>query len=320
MVAARSHKMRTTTAIRYIIGLAGLLMGSEGAPADILYVSSPSRIEKFDANGTDLGTFANVHATGLAFDSGGNLYAAIGNTIEKFGPDGTDLGTFANTGLSVPGGLAFDQTGNLYVANLADSTIMKFAPNGTASLFAQPDSLSAPNWNLANPVGLAFDSSGNLFVANSGNGAITRFDSTGAYTLACYLGANSYPNGLAVDHQGNFYVANNWPGSCPNGIYRNGLSLSLVTWNSYISCTSGLAFDSSDNLYAVRFNGPFGPTELDKIAPDGTISVLATSGSFDAYSFIAVQPVPEPSIFALAGIGAVGLAIFSRRRPRCARS
>lgn len=103
-------------------------------------------IEKFSTNGDYLGSFATGlnQPWGLAFDSGGNLYAsnsstnrALANTIVKFLPDGT-RSTFATafSGLSSPRGLAFDSGGNLYVANAGNGTIEKFTPDGTGSLFA----------------------------------------------------------------------------------------------------------------------------------------------------------------------------------------
>ena len=57
------------------------------------------------------------------------------NTIEKFTPGGVGS-VFASTGLNGPNGLAFDSAGNLYAAISAISTIEKFTPGGVGSLFA----------------------------------------------------------------------------------------------------------------------------------------------------------------------------------------
>ena len=43
---------------------------------------------------------------------------------------------FANTGLVLPIGLAFDAGGNLYAANGGNNTIERFTPGGVASVFA----------------------------------------------------------------------------------------------------------------------------------------------------------------------------------------
>ena len=86
----------------------------------------------------------------IAFDAAGRLYAAnfFSDTIERFAANGTDLGTFASTGLNGPVGLAFDPSGNLYVANFFDGTIEQFAPDGTdlgafaSGLSGMPDYLT----------------------------------------------------------------------------------------------------------------------------------------------------------------------------------
>ena len=102
----------------------------------------------------------------LAFDSGGNLYAAdaVSVTIFKFAPDGTRTvfaGPSAFTATQVPAGLAFDASGNLFVTTLnnrPDDAILMFTPTGMESTFAT---------GLNNPHGMAFDASGNLFVAET---------------------------------------------------------------------------------------------------------------------------------------------------------
>src|SRR5207247_1379397 len=90
------------------------------------YVSDIGKdtIEKFDINGVDLGTFADVSSglsgpRGLVFDFTGNLYATDGsNSILKFDPLGNaTVFADASTGLSNSYGMTFDLSGNLYVAN-----------------------------------------------------------------------------------------------------------------------------------------------------------------------------------------------------------
>jgi hypothetical protein len=57
---------------------------------------------------------------------------------------------------------------------------MKFAPNGTGSLFAST--------GLDFPKGLAFDSSGNLYAANLGNNTIEEFAPNGTASLFASTG------------------------------------------------------------------------------------------------------------------------------------
>src|SRR5262249_16432455 len=109
------------------------------------------------------GPSADVFASGVTFDSAGNLFVMVGDntdpneasTIYKFTP-----GAVQSTFGSVPGqgfGLAFDGAGNLYAADAVDEIIYKFTTDGTRTVFA----------SLTNggPVGLAFDKAGNLFVS-----------------------------------------------------------------------------------------------------------------------------------------------------------
>ena len=80
------------------------------------------------------------------------------NTVEVFSlRRGVDRGTFATP--ANPTGLVFDDAGNLYVSsdNRAAYSILKFAPDGTGSIFA--------NSGLRGPHALVFDTTGNLYVA-----------------------------------------------------------------------------------------------------------------------------------------------------------
>jgi hypothetical protein len=118
------------------------------------YQPSPydNMIEEFSTNFTYIGTFATGlnGPSGMAYDSGGNLYVAnsgtngsLQNTIVKFTSGGV-LSTFAtaSSGLNAPQGLAFDSAGNLYVANSGNGNILKFTPDGSSSVFAS--GLNAP--------------------------------------------------------------------------------------------------------------------------------------------------------------------------------
>ena len=105
-------------------------------------------------------SFANVPgATGLAFDSSGNLYVgdAFNNTIVKVTPNGTSS-VFASLNFT-PYDLTFDSSGNLYVANYSSGSIEKITTGGAQSVFAT---------GLEGPSGLAFgfSPSGDLLVAN----------------------------------------------------------------------------------------------------------------------------------------------------------
>jgi sugar lactone lactonase YvrE len=175
-----------------------------------------NQIYQFDSQGNAT-LFANTGLNGvdaIAFDGGGNLYAAnlgtgAGNGyIEKYNSLGAGS-VFAMTGTIQPsGGLAFDNSGNLYVAEEGNSSIVKYNSQGNATPFAgglaayamtyynnylyvatasdaiyKVDSLGNAtlfaNTDLNIPEGMAFDPNGNLFVANQANGTIAEFDQQG---------------------------------------------------------------------------------------------------------------------------------------------
>ncbi len=95
-----------------------------------LYVTTNyGYIEKFDANQNDRGVFA--YGTAVTVDGEDNVYVANGdnNSVEKYAADGTDLGLFANnTGFSPD--LAVDSANNLYVLEVNSSVIQAFSPAG----------------------------------------------------------------------------------------------------------------------------------------------------------------------------------------------
>lgn len=299
---AREH-----AAIAALTLAVALVIAPAPGRADIVFVgTSPSGtgdlIEEYDsATGADLGAFVSSGLQGpwaLAFDSADNLFVANewNNTISKFTPSGTGS-IFASNGLNEPFGLAFDSAGNLYAANAFDGTIEKFTAQGVASVFAS---------GLSGPTGLAFDSSGNLYVSNLYENRINRITPGGVVSLFATNGL-SVPWGLAFDRAGNLYVANE---SAGNGAIEE----FTPTGDGSVFATglgdlSNLAFDSAGNLYAVGGN----VTRFD-----WSNGALSHNGSIFAEIFasasIAIEDVPEPSTWAMVGLGLSVLLVFFRRK------
>ena len=165
-----------------------------------------STIYKFTPGGVQ-STFGDVpgQGLGLAFDSGGNLFAAdfFDQTIYKFTPDGTRsefVGPSAFDPDTGPTGLAFDRFGNLFVSVAVGGapvqngdSILKFTPEGVGSPFAT---------GLNYPRGLSFDRNNNLFVAEVnefGPGDILKFTPDGMMIVFAVVpgGVNSGPEWLA---------------------------------------------------------------------------------------------------------------------------
>ena len=98
------------------------------------------------------------------------------DTVEVFTLRGFDVGAFATP--AHPTGLVFDDAGNLYVSSdnrCRVFSILKFAPDGTSSIFA--------NSLLSGPHALVFDTAGDLYVANELNGTVVKFTPDGVGTV-----------------------------------------------------------------------------------------------------------------------------------------
>jgi len=307
---------------RIACGLLVMLALAEPLPAvDMLYVSlNNNTIVSYDTTGND-GTiiaatqavFANTNlsnAQGLAFDSSGNLYAAIGNTISKFDALGTYVSNIS-TNLDSPAGLAIDSAGNLYAANMNGSTISKFSSTG-----AYVGSVGK-SWDPTNLWGLAIDSADNLYSGNSNGSSISKFRSSGAYAGEIGSPANvTNPWGLAIDSAGNLYAANfsnpptTWNGTISK-FDSSGTFISRIGSSASLNFTLSLAVDLSGNLYAANF----GNATISKFDASGNFLTSWSTGSASP-RFLAFKPVsvPEPSTYALAAIATGVIAYLARRR------
>ena len=307
--------MRSSLRFIFLTAGAALLLGSLAAPvrADILYVSSYgfNAIQKFPSDGAFTFPFfvsGLNHPEGLAFDSTGILYVANADnhTIEKFSQTGTYLGVFASTGA---GGLAFDRAGNLYAAT--GPTIQKFTPDGVGSVFASSSGAFA----------LAFDSAENLYVSNPGSKTIEKFTPDGVRSVFASFGLPVTPVGLAVDRADNLYVSDS--SSVGRQIFRfTPDGVRSVFADAGGEGNDGLAFGSAGDLY---FTSAY-PAYIGKISPDGVSSGFF-AGPVSNPQFLALtddngvpvplanqRPIPEPSTWALLGLGLSALLSLSRPR------
>ncbi|PWU20765.1 MAG: hypothetical protein C5B50_03165 [Verrucomicrobia bacterium] len=268
--------------------------------ADIIYVSNwnNSTVDSFDSfTGTYFGVFAYpAHPRGTAVDSTGNVFVASyssGSLIE-YTPSGSSS-VFA-TGLAYPEGLAFDSSGNLYEADYVANTIYKYTPAGVRSVFA--------NTGLRAPYGLAFDSAGNLYAANNGANTIEKFTPAGVGSVFANTGLTG-PIGLAFDSAGNLYAANYGGGSIEKFTAQGAGSV----FATGLADPSGLAFDSAGNLFVADQWG--GPTygRIMKYTPTGVGSVFF-NGYYTGPVYVAIQPVPEPSVWILLLLGCALLRVI----------
>jgi hypothetical protein len=184
--------------------------------------------------------------TGVAADSGGNVYVADqnNNLIRKISPLGTNWivttiagggqgsrdGTNSSAQFSSPTGIAVDISGNLYVADQYNSDIRRITLSGTnwvVTTIAGSAGLSGSQngtngaARFSNPAGIAVDGAGSLFVADEMNNAIRKITLSGTNWVVTTIaggtqgdqdGANLAarffgPSGVAVDAGGRVFVA-----------------------------------------------------------------------------------------------------------------
>ncbi len=225
-----------------------------------------------------------TNPTGIAVDSGGNVYVAdSGNdTIRKITPAGlvTTLagtaqisGSADGTGSAArflfPNGIAADSSGNVYVADTGNCTIRKITPAGDVSTLAgTAGSVGSADGtgggaSFSYPYGVAVDAGGNVYVADTDNHTIRKITPAGVVTTFAGTAGSSgsadgtgsaarffFPNGIAADSSGNVYVADT-----QNHTIRSITSASVVTTLAGVVGGKGTADGAGG---AARFNMPYG--------------------------------------------------------------
>jgi sugar lactone lactonase YvrE len=162
------------------IRIEGLVSDSTGR----LYTSDldSRRLFRFtpSANSLEILGILPRTASGMAFDSAGNLYMASGTSVLRVAANvlagtsitSTDVVTFA-TGVTGANGLAFDGSGRLFVSGGASGNIYVVASDGVTSTFASGLTSERAAQQISTN-GLAFWTDGALYSSNTGTGSIDR--------------------------------------------------------------------------------------------------------------------------------------------------
>jgi sugar lactone lactonase YvrE len=193
-------------------------------------------------------------------------------TIEKFNTNGASS-VFAFAG-GLPYGLVVDSSNNVYMAASYNNQILKFAPDGSSSIFGTDD---GSGLILNNPKGLAIDSLGNIYAINYYISTISKFTPTGHSSIfAGIADFSSQGPGLAVDNANNIYCATNFANNLINiaKFSPAGVPVPFATYagQSYLYADAqGMAFDSAGNLYVANYY-------------DGTVTKLDTNGNSSVFA------------------------------------
>jgi len=246
----------------------------------------------------------------------GVISTVAGNGMPSFGSATGDGGPATAATIKGASGLAFDTSGNLYIAEFGDNRIRRVTPagiittvagNGTLGLGSNGDAGdggTATAAQISQPRSIALDESGNLFIA-AGFGRSRVRKVTPAGTISTVAGggtselgdggpataARLFPLGITLDGSGNLYVVepDRIRKVTPNGIISTiagkfatfgfsgdgGPAIAASLDNRSGNQTfPGITFDSSGNLYFADTNNQ----RLRKVTPGGTISTVAGGG------------------------------------------
>jgi sugar lactone lactonase YvrE len=181
------------------------------------------RIEARDLKGKKV----NADASGIAFNSQGDLFVAVGPFSEVVRVSGPELNpqkpataqTFA-TGTAGANGIVFDRQGNLFVSGGASGIVYRVGPGGGASQPAvqiEKFTRTLPDGKTQQSIvanGLEVDASGALYVADTARGAVWKVVMTadgkgGKLLLLAQSPLLEGADGLAFDRGGRLWVTAN---------------------------------------------------------------------------------------------------------------
>lgn len=195
------------------------------------------------------------------------------------------VGTAAQ--FNAPAGVAQDTAGNAYVADTANHTIRKIAPDGTVTTLAgaavQVGSTdgSGAAARFSSPRGMAIDAAGNLYVADAGNHVIRKILPGGAVTTVAGVAGQSgtvdgnaqaarlqAPSDVAIDATGNLYVVS---GGAVRKITADG-AVAVFAASRALPVTS-VTVDGAGNVYVAE------SPPLVTTSGAGTVRKLSSQGA-----------------------------------------
>ncbi|WP_143822349.1 NHL domain-containing protein [Mucilaginibacter pedocola] len=216
-------------------------------------------------------------------NTGGAVPAQVYGQVSTF--VGGITGLAASDYGTISAGIVRDAQGNTYYSETGNHLIRKVTPAGVKSVFAGSGVAGSANGqgqaaSFNKPQGLAIDAAGNIYVADNNNNQIRKISPAGIvstllgngvagnYTGSATSSAIYRPQWVAVDANGTVYAT----GISNSRVYKispNGTVSQLAN----LSNPQGIAVDALFNVYVID------NYVVNKITPDGVVSVLAGSGA-----------------------------------------
>lgn len=261
-----------------------------GCALDILFTNGKQSSADQSSSTSFIGlvdTIANYTATNfqngsnvgyLAVDSSGNAYSGdlATGVIKKIAPNGT-VSTFADTSaMGAPYGLAMGSDGFLY-AYISDGRIVKISSGGVITTVAS--AVATDFANDSNVGYIAIDSSNNVYASDQYHKKIKKIAPNGTVSVFADTTSVSCTYGLAYGADGYLYSY-----SCDGDIIKISSNGTIQVVANYTSANFAndsnvgyIALDSANNVYASDCYHHV----IKKIAPNGTVTVIAGSGTDD---------------------------------------
>jgi tripartite motif-containing protein 71 len=248
-----------------------------------------SRVEEFSRTGiflTEFGSYGTGEghiwgAADVAVTPAGSLYVAdeYNSRVDGWEPMPSApiyTSQFGNSGsetekLEWPSASVFDSHGNIWVADLGNSRVVKFTPEGKYSAAYGSSGSGAGQFNK--PSGIAVNqSTGNMYIVDTGNNRVDELNSEGKFVSAFGFGVS---NGKAE--------LQTCTSSCRAGTAGSG--------NGQFSNATGVAIDGSGNVWVADT----GNNRIEKFSSSGAfIAAYGSKGSepgqFDEPFYLAYSP------------------------------
>jgi sugar lactone lactonase YvrE len=289
---------------------------------------------------------------GVAIDGQGNIIVADrdNNVIRKITPRG-EVSTIAGTGTAgyadgpantamfkSPFKLTIDNDNNIIIADRDNFKIRKLTPDGVVSTIAGSTSGfadgSGSSAKFAQPLDVAVDAIGNIYVADNTNHRIRKITPSGTVSTLAGSGTAGYadgtgtdamfknPSGLTLDNSGNIIVADRI-----NNLVRKVTPDGVVTTVAGTTTAGGSDGPAAD----ATFNNPYGVAVgndgniyvadltsalIRKVAPDGSVTTIAGSGSGFADGLSNAARFNQPTDLTIDRDGNIIVADLTNRRIR----